>query len=218
MKFIVGKHHLAAAIFLFTAALPSYASDQPIPQRKPLYLETQKMYEMFPGHYEYVMFGDSITERGKWEDMFPNYSIGNRGIGGDDTAGMLSRLNAVEKTGAKTVFVMAGTNDLSRHVKPDEIANNIIEISEKLRSKGIKVVIQSTIYSGTKKKKKNPSISIINNTLKNYSKSNGTPYLDLNEKLSENNVLKPEYSLDDTHLTAEGYKEWSKLLNKFLSK
>lgn len=39
---------------------------------------------------------------------------------------MLDRITDVERTGAKTVFIMAGTNDITRKVKPEDVARTII--------------------------------------------------------------------------------------------
>lgn len=180
------------------------------------YNQTRSLYSMYPGHYSYVMFGDSLTERGKWQDMFPQYSIGNRGISGDDTNGMLNRINDIEKTGAKKVFIMAGTNDLTRHVSPEHVAENIISMTKELNKKGIKVVIQSTILAGKKFEDKNKSIEAINNILKQYAESSKTPYIDLNAKLAENNLLKSSYTIDGIHLTAKGYEVWRSSISDFI--
>ncbi|ENP2072932.1 GDSL-type esterase/lipase family protein [Klebsiella michiganensis] len=181
------------------------------------YLKTKEMYSLHPGQYDYVMFGDSITKSGRWNTLIPGYSIGNRGISGDDTAGMLDRITDVERTGAKTVFIMAGTNDITRKLKPEDVARNIILMSNKMKEKGITIVIQSTILSGEKKQYKNPSIKKINNILKDFSKNTETPYLDLNSSLSKNGKLKEEYTVDSTHLNAAGYKVWSKILKSYIS-
>jgi lysophospholipase L1-like esterase len=182
----------------------------------PEYIKMKEMYSLHPGHFNYVMFGDSITKSGKWSVLLPGYSIGNRGISGDDTSGMLVRVADIEKTGAKTVFIMAGTNDISRNVSPDVVAKNIITIVNKLKGDGIDVVIQSTILSGKQKSNKNKSISAINNLLKNHSMKSGTIFLDLNSKLSENGILKSEYTYDGTHLTDKGYEVWKGILLDFL--
>lgn len=182
------------------------------------YLKTKEMYSLHPGKYDYVMLGDSITKSGRWNNLIPGYSIGNRGISGDDTAGMLDRITDVERTGAKIVFIMAGTNDITRKVKPEDVARNIILMTNKMKEKGITVVIQSTILSGEEKKYKNPSINTINNILNDFSKKTATPYLDLNSSLSQNGMLKKEYTVDSTHLNAAGYKAWSEILKSYIER
>ncbi|RSV94829.1 lipolytic protein [Klebsiella aerogenes] len=182
----------------------------------PEYIKVKKMYSLHPGHFDYIMLGDSITKSGKWNELLPGYSVGNRGISGDDTSGMLDRIKDVERTNAKVVFIMAGTNDITRNVEPDNIANNIINITKELKQKDIKVVIQSTILSGEKRKDKNPSIKKLNVLLESFAEKSGTPFLDLNSKLSKNGILSSEYTIDGTHLTAKGYEVWRDILINFL--
>src|ERR1700691_2534070 len=41
------------------------------------------VFEAFHPHADIVMIGDSITNNGEWQEMFPGISIANRGIAGD---------------------------------------------------------------------------------------------------------------------------------------
>ncbi|MFJ3266728.1 GDSL-type esterase/lipase family protein [Serratia liquefaciens] len=209
VKLVMAASIIALSLFNYCKADASVKSS-------PEYLKLKEMYSQHPGHFKYIMFGDSITKSGKWNDLLPGYSIGNRGISGDDTSGMLDRTVDIERTGAKTVFIMAGTNDISRNITPRDVARNIISISNRLKADGINVVIQSTILSGESKAGKNPSINTINNLLKSYSIKSGTTFLDLNTKLSENGLLKSEYTYDGTHLTDKGYEVWKGILLDFL--
>lgn len=201
---------------LLSASFAATGSDEVNMYRTPFYLQTKEQYERFTGRYDVVMFGDSLTERGHWQDMFPEVRIGNRGIGGDDTSGMLARVAAVEATGAKKVFIMAGTNDLSRRAAPDIIAKNIIAIAKKFSLKGITPVIQSTIFSGEQRKGKNPKIRQINELLELNAQANGFLYLDVNRFIAPDGYLKNQYTVDGTHLTVEGYQVWKKALERFI--
>ncbi|OZP05773.1 hypothetical protein CG692_23770 [Escherichia coli] len=148
-----------------------------------LYQETVSMYEKFTAKYDIAMFGDSLIQRGNWQDMFPEVRIANRGIGGDDTEGMLARIDSVEHTGAHTIFVQVGTNDLNRKKSPEEITNNIKEIAEKISNKKINVIILSVILASKEHVVKNKLIKKINSDLK---KENGRyKYLDLNVALAK---------------------------------
>ncbi|SAS99110.1 GDSL-type esterase/lipase family protein [Klebsiella pneumoniae] len=206
----------AVASLMLSLLLCSQCNADASVKSSPEYINIKKMYSQYPGHFDYIMLGDSITKSGKWNDLLPGYSVGNRGISGDDTTGMLDRIIDIEKAKPKVVFIMAGTNDITRNVKPDTVAKNIILMATKMKEKGITVVIQSTILSGEEKKYKNPSIASINNILKEFSKKSGTSYLDLNIYLSKNGLLKSEYTIDGTHLTVEGYKVWSKIITSYL--
>ncbi len=170
------------------------------------------MYEKFYGRYDIVMFGDSFIQRANWQDMFPDLRVANRGIGGDDTEGMLQRLKGVELTGAKIVFILVGNNDLNRKIKPEQIAMNISKIANYLNEKGMTVIVQSTILSGKENIEKNKLTNELNYILENQRKN--YKYLDLNKSLSPNGYLEDKYNLDGTHLTVKGYMVLKSILEK----
>ncbi|MFH7379286.1 hypothetical protein I5195_15415 [Klebsiella aerogenes] len=213
MKF---KYSNIIASLVFICFSCNHSNADTSVKNSPAYLNVKKTHSRHPGKYDYIMFGDSITKNGKWNNLIPGYLIGNRGISGDDTSGMLDRINDIERTGAKTVFIMAGTNDVTRKVPPEEIAKNIILMTNHMKQKNINVIIQSTILSGDKRKRKNTSINKINDLLKAFSSKSGTPFLDLNAILSPNGVLKMEYTSDGTHLNTSGYEVWSKILRAYI--
>lgn len=68
------------------------------------------------------MVGDSITQAGMWEDMFPDIRIANRGIGSDRTDDVLRRINPILSVGAHRAFIMLGVNDIS----PDRSVDDIV--------------------------------------------------------------------------------------------
>src|SRR5205807_6682662 len=75
-----------------------------------------------------VMLGDSITQG--WNDdfsaWFPGLKIANRGISGDTSRGVLSRLQEdVLALEPRAVVLLIGTNDLEEHAEPDTIAANL---------------------------------------------------------------------------------------------
>jgi len=49
---------------------------------------------------EWVMLGDSLIEYGSWSRLFPNIKIANRGVAGDETLGVLSRVHLITDIGA----------------------------------------------------------------------------------------------------------------------
>jgi hypothetical protein len=77
------------------------------------YLEMRRQHlEMLGTRAEVVMLGDSLTELGEWQEMFPEVKIANRGISSDMTSGILERLDEVMEARPRKVFLMAGINDL----------------------------------------------------------------------------------------------------------
>ena len=63
-----------------------------------------------------VFLGDSITDEGRWAEMFPNLVVHNHGISADRTDHVLMRLDQVTKGQPGMVFLMIGTNDLGTDV------------------------------------------------------------------------------------------------------
>jgi acyl-CoA thioesterase-1 len=70
-----------------------------------------------------------------------NVRVYNAGIYGDTTTGMLSRVDSVVLPGTKVVILQAGTNDYRLGLSPAKRAANIAAIQNKLRARGIKLVL-----------------------------------------------------------------------------
>ena len=211
MKFRCALKNIIVFTGLSMLPVISYA------ERTALYNETVEQYREFPGRYSYVMFGDSLTARGNWQDMFPGALIGNRGIGSDDTKGMLERVDDIIATHAKHVLIMAGTNDISRHIPPQIVAGNILLISKKLKAHGVEPIIQSTIFANKYRYKKNIEILTINKILEKESQSKGYKFVNLNRELSPGNILLDKYTIDGVHLNVDGYKVWKNMISGIIN-
>lgn len=93
-----------------------------------------------------VMLGDSITELGLWQEWFADLPVLNRGIGGETSADLLTRLDTAIGNPA-AVFLLIGTNDLTLGVPLRDIVANVrallVEIER--RAPGTPVVLQSVM-------------------------------------------------------------------------
>lgn len=72
----------------------------------------------------------------------------NRGISGDTTAGMLSRLDAAVPRGTRLAIVQGGYNDQRRGLSARNTAANIEAILARLSARNVKVILCD--YSGAK--------------------------------------------------------------------
>jgi lysophospholipase L1-like esterase len=178
-------------------------------------------FRMFPSHAKNVMVGDSITHVGHWKEIFPEYSILNRGIGADKTTDILSRIDTVLDSNPEKVFLMMGVNDFNigrRSV--GDVFSTYRTIIEELERHNIEVIIQSTIecdncgHDG----KTNQKVRELNTLLYDYSKSNDLTFIDLNSLMSDENGLKKSYQEDSVHPNAEGYKVWASMIDSYLTK
>jgi len=170
-------------------------------------------------HRDIVMLGDSITARGEWAEFFPGASIANRGISGDTTTGILSRLDQITDIKPKAVFIMAGINDLVLGESTSKIILNYQKIISTLSDAGANVVVQSTLYVSKKSRLPNNSkIFTINENLKDYcSTKNECEFIDLNTSMSPKGILDQNYTGDGIHLTGKGYIAWAKEISKTIA-
>ena len=185
----------------------------------PKYKPKSENFMLFNKQADIVMLGNSITAGINWNELLGRKDIANRGINGDITEGMLNRMNSVLKTKPKVCFFLGGINDLTRRVYPESTTTNIKSIINTLLDNSIKPVLQSIIY--TEKRfydfeHNNKYVTIINDELKKFATEKNILFLDLNKHLSENNLLKAEYTHDGLHLNAEGYVVWGKIVKDLI--
>ncbi|MDA3885123.1 MAG: GDSL-type esterase/lipase family protein [Candidatus Delongbacteria bacterium] len=183
----------------------------------PKYKPGTENFMLFNKQADIVMLGNSITAGIDWNELLGRKDIVNRGINGDITEGMLNRMKTVIKVKPKVCFFLGGINDLTRRVPPENTIANIKNIINTLLNNDVKPVLQSIIYTEQRFydfEHNNEYITTINDELKKFADDKNILFLDLNEHLSENNLLKAEYSHDGLHLNAKGYSAWGKIVKE----
>ncbi|MFA0540189.1 SGNH/GDSL hydrolase family protein [Vibrio sp. 10N.222.52.B7] len=176
------------------------------------YIMTSDNHRHFSPSADLVMFGDSITEWAPWADIFRDVSMVNRGLAGDTTTGMLRRIDTTLNVKPKLVCFMAGINDLAQGYDVDHIYQNYIDMLKVWQENEIRILVQSTLYVGSKLQGLNPSVELLNSKLSEYCTQQGIAFLDVNSVLSPNKLLSNEYSCDDLHLNAKAYQTWAEIL------
>lgn len=207
------------------------------------YIDSTKIYNRNPNYQlqiglqniskvkqaDIVMFGNSITHGGNWNEILGRANVVERGIPSDNTEGMLNRLNLIIKLNPKIVFILAGVNDIYSGLTAEKVFDNYIKIISELKKKKIVPVIQSCIFAGENWGKewnltrefnlmKNNEIEKLNFMLKDFSTKNNIDFIDLNAKLSARKFLLPEVTYDNLHLNYRGYKIWAGEIEKILIK
>ncbi len=76
-----------------------------------------------------------------------NVTVKNAGVPGDTTAGMKARLDSVIDSGTRVVIIQRGGNDLRRGGSMADAERNVAEMTRKLQSRGIKVVVIRNILA-----------------------------------------------------------------------
>jgi lysophospholipase L1-like esterase len=166
-----------------------------------------------------VFLGDSITEGGVWEDLFPDLPTLNRGIGGDTVNDVQARLDSAIHE-PQAVSLLIGTNDLHgpRHLRDlDGIAARtrdlVIGIQAKAPSSTLllnSVMPRTTLFA--------ERIQRLNDRFQQIAADTDAVYVDLWPALANAaQELREDFTRDHLHLTAAGYRAWVEVLRPHLT-
>lgn len=170
-----------------------------------------------------VFLGNSITERAEWQEILADckYPVINRGIGGDNSFGILARMDEIVAAKPKAVYLMDGINDQFRKLPHDVSIYNYRRIIRKLKqgSPKTKIYIESALPINEEMTKeaytkgRNVLVPELNRKIKALAEEEGVTYIDICPLFQdENGVLKPEFTMDGVHLKASAYIDWVKFL------
>jgi lysophospholipase L1-like esterase len=165
-----------------------------------------------------VFLGDSLTDGGRWDEIFPGKPVKNRGINADTTAGVFARLEDIIIGHPSAIFILIGTNDLPRYEyrSDEEILASYKQILEKCKAEipDIRVYVQSLLPRHNSFSRR---IQKLNLKLKELTEQIGYTYIDLFPAFSDSKGgLRREITNDDLHLLGPGYKIWADLLRPYI--
>jgi len=178
--------------------------------------------------YRIIMLGDSLTAGNDWNKSFQTNYILNMGQGGDYTElnlihyslGLMNRLNGLDSQ-YKKAFLMIGINDFISNKEVSTVFYSYKKIINLIQNKDIELLVQSTLYI-TKNKYNfdyiaiNKKIFLLNKLLKDYCIKNKIPYINVNNVLSQEKQLQPQFTYDGIHLNNNGYKEWIHIISGYI--
>ncbi|MFT4518653.1 MAG: lysophospholipase L1-like esterase [Halioglobus sp.] len=164
-----------------------------------------------------VMLGDSITDAGYWNEMFPKLPIKNRGIGGDTTTGVLRRLELISQGRPAAVFIKIGTNDLThgpeRSVSYEQYRQIVSTIKE--ASPTTHIYLQSLLPRAAELQ---DEVEQYNEVIQQVAADLGVIYINLYPTfLAEDGSMRDELTGDELHLNGKGYLLWQSILQPYMS-
>lgn len=186
------------------------------------YHQRASLFRVLPQTKDDIIFlGNSITDGGEWSELFADPRIKNRGISGDNTIGVLNRLNEVYNRKPARVFLLIGTNDLARNTAADTVVKNICRIASLIKqfSPQTKLFVQSIFpvnerfgkFSGHMSKKN--EIIEVNRQLRFFAPEYKYSYVDVFAALADSSGrLDTAYTNDGLHLTGAGYLRWKEFI------
>lgn len=164
-----------------------------------------------------VFLGDSITEGGEWNELFPGANTRNRGIGGDTTTGVLERLNQITRGEPGAVFIKIGTNDLTHG--PSERQQSYAQYRS-IVSRILQESPRTTVYLQSilpREEKYRDEVEAFNLEIQDIAGDLSVTYIDLYPHfLAEDGSISNEFSNDELHLKGEGYDLWLQQLLTYI--
>lgn len=195
-----------------------------IPNLPELYAQRVAQFEkesVVPGRV--IFLGNSITQGADWPRLLGDSTILNRGIGGDNTYGVLKRLDEIIRRKPSKLFILIGINDIGKDIPDAVIADNYRKIIREVQAKSpaTRIYLQSVLpvnpeYPGFPQHyDKQDHVRSVNRFLKRLAASTSTTFVDLGPILSDTRGrLDVRYTGDGLHLNAAGYRLWADHLRR----
>ena len=190
------------------------------------YRERIAYFEQNPiGENKIVFLGNSLTEGGQWNKYFPEAAPVNRGISGDNTEGMLNRIDEIAISHPAQLFILAGINDISQNVPNKQIIKHYRYIIQRVKEQSPEtaIYIQSLLpinndfgrYKRLIGKEK--QIIKLNKELKKLASKEKIIFVNINPLyMGKQGKLDAQYTNDGLHLTETAYSLWVSELQKYI--
>lgn len=185
---------------------------------RPNYFIQKSHFESLPDTKNEIIFlGDSITDYGRWGEMFENLNVKNRGIVGDMTGGVVKRLNEVVSSSPDKIFIMIGVNDLSsRRIELSDIVDNHERIIKYIKEKTplTRIYFHSLLpvnedIPDRLGRAETQQVIKVNKAIRQLCVKYQLQYIDLFSLFrNNNNRFKIEYTSDGLHPNGKGYLLW----------
>ncbi|MFR9166107.1 MAG: GDSL-type esterase/lipase family protein [Dysgonomonas sp.] len=172
-----------------------------------------------------VFLGNSLTQGGKWNDYFPDKNVANRGISGDNTDGMLSRLDEIIESEPEKLFFLGGINDVSQNADNKAILHNIKTVIERVKagSPNTIIFVQSPLPVNNSFGRyhrlinKEGQIEKLVKEIAKLCRKEDVRFIDLYPSfLIEKRLLNPDFTTDGLHLNEKGYTVWVSVIRPFV--
>lgn len=172
-----------------------------------------------------VMIGNSMIEHGEWRKLLRDSTVINRGIGGDNTFGVLERLDDVLVLEPSKIIMEIGINDVSQGIPVDVIAANIVSIVRRIHEvlPNTRIAVVSLLPTNDDVRNEYPDaygknhLSAEVNVLIKQVAAADFEFINLSDVLSDNaGQLDRKYAMPDgLHLNEKGYELFAEAMRMF---
>ncbi len=215
-------HCLVACLLLINICVHAQTTTYDSSYESTYYNQKVTLFNLLPDTKNEIIFlGNSITDIGEWAEIWNDDHVKNRGISGDNTFGVLARLDEVTSSKPKKIFIMIGINDIARNFPDALIVSNYKKIIERiaLNSPNTKIIVQSILPTNNSftefknHQNKDQHIRWVNEAMMKYCNQNKISFVNLYpEFLDSDSKLNSEFTNDGLHLNGFGYMKWKAIL------
>ena len=192
MKFRSLRISKTCIIVLFAVSVTAFPAGSIYAQQR----DTTKMI---------IMFGNSITHQGNWEEVLRRKDVVNWGIPGFTTEQLSWTIKDILKQyKPKICFIEGGINDYTLGISTERIYQNQIMVMDSLAHNNIIPVYQTTLYQ-LHNEKTNRYIDALNFLMQQFCRQHGYGFMDLRPVLSKDGDIIPELTTDGTHVKPKAY-------------
>ena len=173
-----------------------------------------------------MFLGDSITDYYDLDKYYKGLPVVNSGISGNTTNDILNDMKArVYNYNPSKVFLLIGTNDLVHDISVDDIVSNIEKIISDIKDNRLQAEIYvESVYPVNDNLdeemvdvRNNNDIKDINKKIKKYCDDNDYIYINIYDKLlDDDGNFSEEYTDDGLHPNDNGYEVITEEVKKFL--
>ena len=174
-----------------------------------------------------VFLGDSHASNGPWTEVFGTVRVRNRGIAGDNTAGVLHRLEPIVAAKPAAIFLSIGSNDVDQRYEGRVVADVVADVRtivERIRagSPETEVYLLSALpktRTTTLNSTETPLSQALNARYADLAPEVGATYLDVAAPLAApDGALETAYSYDGGHLNGAGYARMVAVLRPYVER
>lgn len=166
---------------------------------------------------KFAFVGDSLIESGEWNELVPGVEIANKGISGETSVNLRSRIAEIIAQKPAAIVGMVGINDLLENCSPEATSSNIVKIAHQIRDAQIPLAWHTIVRVSPPRPDFNSQIEATNRKIIERLSALNVEVWDLNPILSNMGLLKKQFSADGLHLNGEGYFAWSDFITPRLS-
>ena len=169
-----------------------------------------------PGSGGVVFLGDSLTHSARLDLMFPGLPTRNFGISGERSDQLLTRLGPIISLKPGKLFLLIGSNDLSRGRTIEQIGADVARILDELGGAlpGCKLHLQTVM---PRESKFFARIKALNAVYAGIAAQRGIPLIDLFPLFDDGTgKIRQDVTNDNLHLLGSGYAMWREVLAPYL--